>query len=176
MDNIVIELNYRRKDFEEIYFRDGGGKTFLSPRLKGKRNLSIFFAVVFTLTLIYTLLTQRSFGVVLFAGLLFCFSLYEWYSGALPTMRWLKEVRSYLDGLDKTKEHRLLLTDTAFSIVQDKNETIEKWTEFKRAEIEENFVSLTSNTTNYLIPKKSMSEGEYELLRTIAAKKIKNDL
>jgi hypothetical protein len=91
-------------------------------------------------------------------------------------MKYKMETKLYLDNLDKIRENKIVLSKNAFSLVQDKKETIEKWTEFKRAEIEDNYISVTSNTTTYLIPKKSMTPDEFQFLRTKLAEKIKNEL
>jgi len=176
MVNKVINLKYSRTDFEEIYFRNGGNKTFLNHSLKVQRNVFILFAGAFVLMLVYTLTVKENLGFLFFVGIMLCFSFYNWYYKALPLLKWKKEVKIYLDGLDKIKENKLILTENAFSVIQDKKETIEKWTEFKRAEIEEKFISLTSKTTTYLIPKKAMTSEEYEFLRTIFSEKMQNGL
>lgn len=176
MDNKVIELKYSRTDFEEIYFRNGGDKTFLNHHLKKQRNTFILFASAFVLTLVYVISINENFGFLIFVGVFLCFSFYDWYIKAAPGIKWKREIKIYLDGLDKIQENRLILTENAFSLIQDKKETIEKWTEFKRAEMEENFISLISNTTTYLIPKKSMTGEEFQFLRTLFSEKIKNEL
>lgn len=176
MDNKVIELKYNRTDFEDIYFRNGGDKTFLNHHLKKQRNIFFLFLGMFIVTLIYILSINENFGFLIFVGILLFFSFYDWYIKASPGIKWKKEIKIYHDGLDKIRENRLILTENAFSLIQDKKETIEKWTEFKRAEMEENFISLISNTTTYLIPKKSMTTEEFDFLRTLFSEKIKNEL
>lgn len=176
MDNKIIDLKYRRTDFEEIYYRNGGDKTFLNNHLKKQRNTFIIVGIAFVVTLLYILSIRENYGFLVFIGVLVCFAFFDWYQKALPGIKWKREVKNYLDGLDKIGLNQISLTSSAFTLVQDKKETIEKWTEFKRAEIEESFISLLSNTTTYLIPKKSMTPDEFEFLRKIFAEKIKNEL
>ena len=176
MDEKVIELKYSRVDFEEIYFRNGGDKTFLNRHLKKERNIFIGLSVIFILTLIYTLSIKESFGFLIFIGVMLCLAFYAWFKKASPGVRWKKGIKNHLDDLGKIRESRLILTKNAFSLIQDKSERIEKWTEFKRTELEGNFITLTSNTSTYLIPKKSMTPEEFDFLRTIISEKIKNEL
>jgi hypothetical protein len=176
MDNIIIELKYNRTDFEEIYYRNGDDKAFLNYHLRTERNTFFVVGFIFLLTLIYTLLINDNHVFIILIGVLLCFALYDWYKKASHWVKWKKEVKLYLDDLDKIRENKIVLSKNAFSLVQDKKETIEKWTEFKRAEIQENFISLTSNTTTYLIPKKSMTPDEFQFLRTMFAERIKNEL
>jgi hypothetical protein len=176
MDDKVIELKYSRTDFEEIYYRNGGDKTFLNHHLKKQRNTFIVIGAIFILTLIYIISINENFGFLIFAGIILCFAFYDWFIKAYPGIKWKKEIKIYLDGLDKIRENKLILTENAFSLIQDEKEIIEKWTEFRRTEMEENFISMISNTTTYLIPKKSMTPDEFQFLRTLLSEKVKNEL
>lgn len=176
MDNKIIELKYSRTDFEEIYFSNGNDKTFLNSQLRKERNTFFVLCSIFILTLIYNLYINENYGLLTLTGAFLCYTFYDWYKKASLWIKYKMEIKLYLDNLDKIGENKIILSKNAFSLVQDKKETIEKWTEFKRAEMEENFISLTSNTTTYLIPQKSMTRDEFELLRTILAERIKNEL
>ncbi|MBL7973338.1 MAG: YcxB family protein [Candidatus Kapabacteria bacterium] len=176
MDDKIIELKYCRTDFEEIYYRNGNDKTFLNSHLRKERNTFFVVSSIFVLTLIYIMAINENYGFLILIGVLLCFAFYDWYKKASHWIKWKKETELYLDDLDKIRENYIVLSKNAFSLIQDKKETIEKWTEFKRAEIEEDFISLISNTTTYLIPKKSMTPDEFRLLRKMLAEKIKNEL
>ncbi len=176
MDNKIIELKYSRTDFEEIYFSNGNDKTFLNSQLRKERNTFFVLCAIFILTLIYNLYVNENYGLLTLTGVFLCYTFYDWYKKASLWIKYKMEIKLYLDNLDKIGENKIILSKNAFSLVQDKKETIEKWTEFKRAEMEENFISLTSNTTTYLIPQKSMTPDEFEFLRTILAERIKNEL
>ena len=82
-----------------------------------------------------------------------------------------KKVKDYLDGVEKIKNHKLILTKDSFTIIQENEKVIEKWTDFKPIEINEMFVYLMSDKENYLIPKKSMTEREYTTLTSILTEK-----
>jgi len=176
MDDKIIELKYNRTDFEEIYFSNGNNKTFLNPQLRNERITFFVICSIFILTLIYNLTINKNYGFLTLTGVFLCFTFYDWYKKASLWMKYKMETKLYLDNLDKIRENKIVLSKNAFSLVQDKKETIEKWTEFKRAEIEDNYISVTSNTTTYLIPKKSMTPDEFQFLRTKLAEKIKNEL
>lgn len=176
MDNKIIELKYSRTDFEEIYFSNGNDKTYLNSQLRKERNTFLVLCSIFILTLIYNLYINENYGLLTLTGAFLCYTFYDWYKKASLWIKYKMEIKLYLDNLDKIGENKIILSKNAFSLVQDKKETIEKWTEFKRAEMEENFISLTSNTTTYLIPQKSMTPEEFEFFRTILAERIKNEL
>ena len=84
-----------------------------------------------------------------------------------------KSVIKYLNVISKFKLHKIIITDKAFTIVQDDIETIANWTEFKSVIINNDFINILGNE-NYLIPKKAMSTSEFELLRTVVSDKLKN--
>jgi hypothetical protein len=176
IDDKIIEIKYSRSDFEEIYYRNGDDKTFLNSHLKNERNTFIVVSFGFILTLIYCLSFNENYSILIFTGLLLCFVFFDWYQKASHWIKWKNDIKLYLDNLDKIRKTKIVLSKYAFSVVQDKKETIEKWTEFKRAEIEDNFISLTSNTTTYLIPKKSMTTEEFEFLSAMFAERINNEL
>jgi len=175
MEDKIIEIKYNRTDFEEIYYSNGGDKTFLNPQLRKERNTFFVVCAIFVLTLIYNLFIHEKYSFLTLMGALLCFTFYDWYKKALLWINYKKEIKLYLDNLDKIRENKIILSKNAFSLVQDKKETVEKWTEFKKVEIEENFISLTSNTTTYLIPQKSMTPDEFQFLGTMLAERIKND-
>jgi hypothetical protein len=175
MEEKVIELKYSRKDFEEIYFRNGSEKTFFNKQLMLERNTFLLIGAIFIADLIYLLSTSENFVFLIVIGILFSYSFFNWYKKALPGIKWKREVKNYLNDLDKIKHNKIILTNNAFALVQDQKETIEKWTEFKRVELEENFISLISNSTTYLIPKKSMTSEEFLFFKTMIVSKIKNE-
>jgi hypothetical protein len=95
------------------------------------------------------------------------------YKKVAPAIVWKKEITNYLNGLDKIKKNKIIVTPYSFSLIQDGTEIIEKWTEFKRTEINETFIYLVSNNSNYSIPKKSMTTEEFDFLQKFICEKIK---
>jgi tetrahydromethanopterin S-methyltransferase subunit G len=88
---------------------------------------------------------------------------------------WKRQIHKYLDDLDKIKENKIIITPSSFSLVQDNRETIEKWTEFKKAEINDTYILLLTST-NYMIPKNSMTSDEFDSFKKVISEKIKNEL
>jgi hypothetical protein len=62
---------------------------------------------------------------------------------------------------EKFKTHKLILTESYFSLIQDENEDIHKWSAFTHIEIKENYLTLTG-TSQYFFPKKSMLNEDYD--------------
>jgi len=87
-------------------------------------------------------------------------------------VEWKKSIQVYLDREEKYSKNKLILSDEYFSLIQDEKETIEHWSNFKKVQIEENYISLDGKE-NYLIPKKSMSAENYKLLKDFISEKLK---
>lgn len=175
MEDKTIELVYRRADFEEFYYRNGNGKTFFNSKFRQDRIIFVVFCSGFLLTLICIPYTGVDFGFLTLTGVASCIAFYSWYIKASYIIKWKKVVKEYLDTLDKISANKLILTNKTFSLIQDRKETIEKWTEFNKAKIEDDFISLTSNTSSYLIPKKSINHDDFQFLKIMITEKIKND-
>ncbi len=176
MEEKIIQLNYNRTDFEEIFFRNGNDKVFFNSRFDRERYTFTFVSFLFIATLIYTIIKKENFGFLVFNGIMLSVIFYDWYPKISALLTWKKENKIWLDELEKILETKIILTENTFSLIQDKKETIEKWSEFNTAEIEENYISLKSNLTNYIIPKKSMNPDDFFLIKTIILEKIKSEL
>ena len=171
METTEITLNYNREDLEELYFKNGENKSFCPPKFKLELYIVISLFAFLVVAFIYYLITgELSFlGIMIFVLFLTSMDLYR---KASPTILWKREIRDYLDGLDKIKKNKIVLTAGSFSLIQDDKETIERWTEFKKAEINGTHILLLSGT-NYIIPKKSMTPSEFDLLKKVVSEKIK---
>lgn len=174
METKEIELKYNRKDFEEIYFRNGDNRILLNPNLRKDFNIIIVIAAVLTGTSIYYEATGKNAGFVIFLFILISLASIRFYAKATPFITWKSTINSYLNDLEKIKKSKLVLSSNTFSLIQDEKETIEKWSEFKKVEIEPTYLLITGSTT-YLIPKKSMKDFEFELFRKIITEKISAD-
>ena len=105
-------------------------------------------------------------------GIVFLYFLVDYLTKAFGIWKRNKKVADYLNDVEIIKNHKLILTDKTFQIQQKDKTTTEFWTDFKSREINEMFAYLVSKTENYLIPKKSMTELEYQELTSILRKKI----
>ena len=172
-ESTEIELKFNRKDFEEVYFNGNQMNYFKSATTKRPFQNLLISSLIFSF-LLYNTITENSAHILtIIIGLIFLYNLISYLIKAYEIWEQRKKVKNYLDGVEKIKSHKLILTKDSFEIIQENEKVVEKWTDFKPAEINEMFVYLLSDKENYLIPKKSMTELEYSDLTAILTEKIK---
>ena len=171
----TIELNFNRNYFEEIYFKDGQASLFFSSAVKLSFIYFLSALVLFISSIIYSFATNKGAWliVVLLVSLLLSFTNFYLKSSAIAKLR--RAVSEYLDRVSKIKQHKLILTSSTLSMIEDGAETIVKWSAFSKLVIDQNHLSLWGNE-NFVFPKKSMSADDYNALTEIARCKIKNGL
>lgn len=64
--------------------------------------------------------------------------------------KWRQEVKLYWDAQEKFTYHMLILSDNSFTLVQDDEQVIERWSNFRRVKIHQGYVELIGDE-NYLI-------------------------
>ena len=174
-DKKTIDLVFRRKDFEEIYFRNNQGNIYFGPNIKVPFLLLCIVVVTFLFALYHSISEDRYivFTVISF----FCLLLvgYSYSRQANQVWKWKKSINSYLNDLSLFKSHKIILTDTSFCLNQDAEETIEKWSEIKKAILKEDYIYLYGSQS-YFFPRKSMTEEDYKRLWDIVKDKIRNGL
>jgi hypothetical protein len=52
---------------------------------------------------------------------------------------------------EKFKTHKLILTESYFSLIQDENEDIHKWSAFTHIEIKENYLTLKEQVSTFFL-------------------------
>ncbi|QCX01341.1 YcxB family protein [Aggregatimonas sangjinii] len=90
----------------------------------------------------------------------------------MAVRKWRRQIKEYLDSQEKYESHKIVVTDEYFSIIQDNEETIEKWSNFKRVKIFDSHIWLLG-TENFIIPAKSMSPLEFNNLKRLVSTKFK---
>lgn len=86
MNDKTIQLQYIRKDFEEIYFRNGNRKTLLNAQFKRERMAAITIGTAFLATLIYVIVANKKGGFAIILGILFCVAFYDLFKKASPML------------------------------------------------------------------------------------------
>jgi hypothetical protein len=170
-----IELNFNRKDFEEVYFNGNQGSYVNNETTKSTFRNMLGSGLIFFFFL-FKLISDGGTQVgTILLGIIFLYFLAEYFIKAFRIWKRNKKVRDYLNGVEKIKNHKLILNKDTFEIKQENEIVTELWTDFKKPEINDMFTYLVSKTENYLIPKKSMTELEYEKLKSIIRNKINTE-
>jgi hypothetical protein len=170
-----IELNFNRKDFEEVYFKGNQGSYLNSETTKKPFRNMLASGLIFFFFL-FKLISDGGIQIgTIVLGIIFLYFLAEYFKKAFVIWKRNKKVEVYLNGVEKIKSHKLILNKNTFEIQQENEIVTELWTNFKKPEINDMFTYLVSKSENYLIPKKSMTELEYEELKSIIRNRINNE-
>lgn len=164
-DDKIINLNISKKDFEEIYLHGDQGSLFFSPTVKGKLITTIVVAVIL-LVLFYFKddLSKEKFGILYFVSFLFLLCAVYLSLAINKVSKWKKEVVKYLKTLENTDIYQIQFNAKVFKVNLNDSKETSLWTEFTAAEISDKFIGLEGKF-NYMFPKKSMQEADFELLK-----------
>lgn len=168
----IINLHINKKDFEEIYLNGNQGSLFFSPTVKGKFITTV--VVAFILVILFYFkddLSKEKFGILYFVSFLFLLCAVYLSLAINKVSKWKKEVLQYLKTLENTEIYQIQFNAKVFKVnLNDKKET-SLWTEFTAAEVSDKFIGLEGKF-NYMFPKKSMQEADFELLREAVQKNV----
>lgn len=164
-----IELNYNKKDLEEIYFRDDSLSYF-------KNDQAIFLLVSLVLTLVFIGIAFISIKAI---GFVFCFvgiTIFQFIKFLIQIFKIRKDrenINKYLSELDNVENFEILLEQYSMKLIMDSEEFEYSWNELTRIECNSIFTVLYESNKQYLIvPAKSMKDEEYsKFLRIMKLKK-----
>ncbi|WP_196888741.1 hypothetical protein [Aureivirga sp. CE67] len=171
MKNIEIQLNYNRKDFENIYFKNNQGNYFKSMTTKTLFHSALFFFILLVLSVFFSFY-KNSFEIAMISSLLFFVVLLFYFSACFKLFKWKKLIHDFLDQIETYKEFRIELGSNSFIFIQGENEFMENWTNFKIIKILDDYFELEGSQI-YVIPKKSMSNQDCEVMKNILKEKMK---
>lgn len=173
MENIekTITLNFSRKDFEEIYFRDKQGNLFVSKQIKNEFLFLITTIVLFAIATLYSYVNERYFWITIISFLVLIFSFVNYLAKATTIYKWKKSVIELINYNSQFRVHKLIITASSFTLIQDTTESISKWSTITNALIDDHYLIIYSQI-EYFFPKKSMSSQDYQYLVTMIKKHI----
>ena len=164
-------MKFNRKDFEELYFKNGRGSYTKDEVIRASFRNVIISGLVSMGLFIYAII-QNSYDLFYFSLIFLVILLFVYLVAANNVKKWRLQIKNYLDSQEKYSKHVLVVNDEYFSIIQNDEETIEKWTNIERVKIFDSHIWILG-VENFLIPAKSMSKGEFVELRTLVSKKFK---
>jgi hypothetical protein len=165
-----IKLNYQSKDLREIYFGEGHQKYFFGPETKRQSWMLVIALALYPFFLVYSIQLEDNWLMILgtiYLGLV----MYDFQRKTRPIIYWKKAVEAFLERVDNNPEHRLVFNEEHITFMQGDTETILHWSIIKRASIHAYYIGLTAEA-NLLFPKKSMTEKEFEGLKSIVERKV----
>jgi hypothetical protein len=174
MEEIVIELTFRKEDFEEIYFADGNKNIFLYPPARKFLfiiiALIIFWWIIYFLSINFPIINWLLFAIIVVIIICACYYLRI----AFKYISWKNKVVKHITEISKFKYFKIILKQNSFEYNQDDDIKIEKWENIKSSRILNNSIFLVlDNQENYLFPSKSMKPEEYEKFKDFIKEKTK---
>ncbi|MCD1118377.1 hypothetical protein [Chryseobacterium turcicum] len=171
-DDKTINLNITKKDFEEIYLHGNQGSLFFSPTVKGKLITTVIVAAILLILFYFKDdLSKEKFGILYFVSFLFLLCAVYLSLAINKVSKWKKEVVKYLKTLENTKIYQIQFNAKVFKVNLNDNKETSLWTEFTTAEISDKFIGLEGKF-NYMFPRKSMQETDFELLKQAVEKNV----
>lgn len=168
---VEIELNFSRQNFEEIYFKDYQGDYFRSKTTKISFRTLVVSTLLLIAIIIYSLI-KDTYTFLVICCIAFAIVGFNYIKTFLILKKWKTQIYEFLDSEERYNHHKLILSDSYFSIIQDDKETIEKWSNFSSVKVLDNYISLEGKE-NFLIPSKSMTTENYSILKKIVSEKLK---
>lgn len=167
-----IDLTLNREDFKDIFFRDNQGNIFFGSKTKSSFTSFLLFLIVFlsvgfasNFWEIHPTVIVMSFVVAFISFVVYLIAL----SGLIKRK---KNVNLYLKELENFTTNTLEVEEKSLIIKQDTNTTIVKWDSITLSRIMDSYIELIGEE-HVLIPKKSMSDSEFESLKIFVERKLK---
>ena len=170
----VIELKFRREDFQDIYFRNKQGSIFKNAEIKSSYSICLIFLIIFCISLCISILKNTFIIVTIFAFLALLSASIVYFIKARHIWKWRSSVNTSISKLSEIRDSKITLTQNTICICYDALEIIEKWALFTKVTINEDYVLLLGGE-NHLFPRKSMAESDFKYLKDFVARKIKED-
>lgn len=166
-----MDLHFSRQDFEEIYFKDHQGDYFRSSTTKGLFiALSVGLALL-TVAGVYWFYND-SLELIVFACIPVALLAFFYIKACRVLYVWKTQVSNSLDKEEQYEHYQIILSDGSFSLIQNDKETIERWSNFVKATISDEYIFL-EGSQNIMIPRKSLKAEDYGELKKVVSEKIK---
>lgn len=171
MEELNIRLNYERRFFEEIFFRDNHRNAFVFSNTRDLLAITILLGTAALCSFFYRLLNRSDWGAFVFLFILFCIFLSDLDRRTRPYFSWKKDVQAYLDSLEECSRFRIKLTEECIHVFMDDTEYVERWSGISKIKVAATYIEMWGGE-HYLIPLKTMEAQQFEALAAFARRKI----
>jgi YcxB-like protein len=168
-----ITLNFNKADFEELCFKDNGSRILLSKPVKEQFILSVIAGLFVIASLILSILTYQSWWIFTIITVLFMLIMNQLFKKMEPIKRWKKSIKEFINEQTKFISQKLILSDDTLTIKRDSTITVIRWKAFNKVTIDPKSINLYADD-HFMIPKKSMTSAEFDLLRDEILAKVKS--
>lgn len=168
-----IVLNTNVENLREIYFGTGNHKYFFGPTTKKESAYLVLVLISYPFFALKTFNLKNRVTFILLT-ILVGIQIYSFIKAAKPIIKWKREVNDFLQKSSRIQVIKVIYTDDYFLHQQDEMISKVDWNEITHAIIQDNLIEIFNESTNFMLPKKSMSESEFELLSNTVMEKVKN--
>lgn len=170
----VIELNFNRKDIEEILLANNAGSYFKSEKTKDSFPSMLFFSALLTLLAIVDWMGEVYLFFYVTVVPFWIYNTISYWVSAKEIHTYKSGITKWLDHIASYTSHSIELTENSISVIMDDEKTIQTWKSIKACKINEQRMVLQGEEQFY-IPSKAMTREEYALLKEFVEKKIKSE-
>lgn len=157
-------LHFNREVYEEIYDLKNQGNYIKNSTVK-RSFYSLLIASAFVILGIFNaFINHKGMISLIFPSLFFIGSLSFFLYRANVLRIWKKGVKEYLDHQEKFQSHKIVLSENTFSLIQDREEVIERWSNFRKVIVHKNYIELIGEE-NYHIPEKAFKNNDYSTFK-----------
>lgn len=158
-----IELTNGVESIRELYFTNGKGSIFTYKPTRrpflAAVILSVFAAVFYTNA---SGADTIFIFVILGLGAIVYWILFAWR--ALQYGKWKSRVDRYIQSVGMHEKWQLKVFPYSFEIINPSETSIEKWKNIEKTTFHSAYITMRSDSANYLFPAKAMSPAEYASL------------
>jgi hypothetical protein len=175
VEDLTIEMHYRRGDLEAVYYKNGGNKMIDQP---GILHLVYYImaALIFLGISYMSAMTYESVGwimmciisvllIITFGGLLI--------KNIIIYLKWRDKVNKSIRCLVKEQRHTLSINSKTLTLQTPNELSIERWEHIKEVKIKDDHIVLSGDQPKYLFFASSMQSEEYELLKSSIQQYVK---
>lgn len=165
---VIIPLTVHRKEIKKIYYANGNLRLFLGP--KTILPFGIFLGALVCIILIEFFIPVNHWRLFLSIFLLFA-SLLKYLIAASTIWQARKSITTFLDEIDRIKQHTIVYDDATFQLIQDEIIHAVEWSNFTGVQFGEDFFHLAGET-DFLIPRSAMTDMQFEDLAAFVKRKL----
>lgn len=168
-----ISVKIDMDDLREIYWGEGYQRYFFGPTTKRQSLFLVIAGIIYPFFAWQTIRLEDDTLFVLGSAAM-GFFIYGFLKVAQPVIKWKKSVTTFLANTGKIKTLKILYTDEYIIHKQDDTEIKMNWSTITRALITDRFISFEKSPDTFLVPKKSITEAEFQSLATILMEKVQH--
>lgn len=171
MTEITVRIDM--EELRNIYWGNGYQRYFFGPTTKKESAWLIVAVLVYPFFAWYSIRLEDYIWFVS-GTVFFTLLVYRFIDVARPIIAWKKSVTDFLTDAEKTTTLKIMYTDE-FIIHQQDEITIKlNWSMITKATITDRFISFEKSPDTFLIPKKSITEDEFQALDVILMAKVQH--